>query len=207
MKAKVAVVLAALVFAFGPGALIAQQISGGGGGTPGGSSAQFQYNNAGSFGGSAALLSNTGCNMFANCVVAGDGGTGQEFFVDGNIAGIGAIGSGNVNWIAEMAVQNVIVSNSGLNQCWGSQGLGGGSGGNLRTSKDSCLARNAAGVIEVNNGTAGSGGAALAFFEQTAPSAPAANGARLYAQDNGGGKTQLCALFSSGATQCFATQP
>jgi hypothetical protein len=43
--------------------------------------------------------------------------------------------------------------------------------------------------------------------EATAPSAPSADGFRLYAQDNGGGKTQLCALFSSGAAQCFATQP
>ena len=44
-------------------------------------------------------------------------------------------------------------------------------------------------------------------IEQTAPSAAAANKGRIYFQDNGAGKTQLCVLFSSGAAQCFATQP
>jgi hypothetical protein len=44
------------------------------------------------------------------------------------------------------------------------------------------------------------------FLEMTAPSAPGANGARLYAEDSGG-KTRLCALFPSGAAQCFATEP
>jgi hypothetical protein len=43
--------------------------------------------------------------------------------------------------------------------------------------------------------------------EQTTPVAPAANFARLYARDNGAGKTQLVVLFSSGAVQVLATQP
>lgn len=47
----------------------------------------------------------------------------------------------------------------------------------------------------------------IALTEQTAPSAPAANGVILYAVDNGGGKTQLMALFSSGAAQQLAIQP
>lgn len=50
-------------------------------------------------------------------------------------------------------------------------------------------------------------GSYIAGTEQSAPSAPAANGYRLFAQDNGAGKTQLCVIFSSGAAQCFATQP
>ena len=59
---------------------------------------------------------------------------------------------------------------------------------------------------------AGTGGVTLGanyqqFTEMTAPAAGAANTARLYAQDNGAGKTQLCALFPSGAAQCFATEP
>lgn len=41
----------------------------------------------------------------------------------------------------------------------------------------------------------------------SAPSAPSANGVRVYAIDNGSGKTQLCAIFNSGAAQCFASQP
>lgn len=53
--------------------------------------------------------------------------------------------------------------------------------------------------IEVGNG--------VQFTEMTAPSAPAANKVILYAQDNGAGKTQLMALFSSGAAQQVAIEP
>lgn len=44
-------------------------------------------------------------------------------------------------------------------------------------------------------------------FEMTAPSAPAANGGRIFFQDNGAGKTQLMVIFSSGAAQQIAIQP
>ena len=39
------------------------------------------------------------------------------------------------------------------------------------------------------------------------PTAPAADKARLFVQDNGSGKTQLCVRFSSGAIVVIATQP
>lgn len=44
------------------------------------------------------------------------------------------------------------------------------------------------------------------FVEKSAPSA-VANTARLYARDNGSGKTQLVVLFGSGAAQVLATEP
>lgn len=47
----------------------------------------------------------------------------------------------------------------------------------------------------------------IEFTEQTAPGAGSANTARLYAVDNGAGKTQLVVIFSSGAAQVLATQP
>jgi hypothetical protein len=47
----------------------------------------------------------------------------------------------------------------------------------------------------------------MEFSEMTAPSAGAANSGRLFCRDNGAGKTQLCAIFSSGAIQVIATQP
>lgn len=50
-------------------------------------------------------------------------------------------------------------------------------------------------------------GGSMLMLEQTAPSAPAANNMVLYAVDNGSGKTQLMALFSSGAAQQVAIQP
>ena len=54
---------------------------------------------------------------------------------------------------------------------------------------------------------ASSAGGALEMMEMTAPSAPAANKARIYAQDNGAGKTQLMVLFPSGAAQQIAIEP
>jgi hypothetical protein len=47
----------------------------------------------------------------------------------------------------------------------------------------------------------------LTGAEQTAPSAPAANGYRIFAQDNGAGKTQLMVIFASGAAQQLAIEP
>jgi len=53
--------------------------------------------------------------------------------------------------------------------------------------------------VEVGNG--------VQFTEMTAPSAPGANKVILFAQDNGAGKTQLMALFPSGAAQQVAIEP
>jgi hypothetical protein len=47
----------------------------------------------------------------------------------------------------------------------------------------------------------------ITMKEVAAPGAPAADEVYIYAQDNGGGKTQLMALFSSGAAQQIALQP
>ena len=47
----------------------------------------------------------------------------------------------------------------------------------------------------------------LEFIEQTAPSAPATNEVRIYAEDNGSGKTKLMALFATGAAQQIAIEP
>lgn len=47
----------------------------------------------------------------------------------------------------------------------------------------------------------------LEFDEQaTAPAAPAADAVRIYAEDNGSGKTRLVAKFASGANVVLATQ-
>lgn len=70
---------------------------------------------------------------------------------------------------------------------------------------DTTFQRVAAGIIGVRNGT--TGGAALSFVEQTAPSAPATNGVYIYAEDNGSGKTRLMALFPTGAAQQIAIEP
>lgn len=53
----------------------------------------------------------------------------------------------------------------------------------------------------------GSASGFIGMKEQTAPSAPAANGVRIYAEDNGSGKTRLMALFATGAAQQIAIEP
>lgn len=56
------------------------------------------------------------------------------------------------------------------------------------------------------HGTGGQG--FLQFDEQSVdPGAPSANGVRLFAKDNGSGKTQIVARFNTGATVVIATQP
>jgi hypothetical protein len=45
------------------------------------------------------------------------------------------------------------------------------------------------------------------FTETSDPAAPIADKAILYARDNGGGKTQLCVRFPTGAVQVIATEP
>lgn len=55
--------------------------------------------------------------------------------------------------------------------------------------------------------TSTSTGSALQMQEMTAPAAPAANGVRIYAEDNGAGKTRLMALFNTGAAQQIAIEP
>lgn len=45
------------------------------------------------------------------------------------------------------------------------------------------------------------------FGEMTAPSAPATDSVRIYAEDNGAGKTRLMALFATGAAQQIAIEP
>lgn len=72
-------------------------------------------------------------------------------------------------------------------------------------ANDTGLARVAAMTVKITNGSTGPG--CLQLQETTAPSAPAADNVIIYAVDNGSGKTQLMALFSSGAAQQLAIQP
>lgn len=45
------------------------------------------------------------------------------------------------------------------------------------------------------------------FSEISDPAAPSSNRARLYARDNGSGKTELVVRFATGAVQVVATEP
>jgi hypothetical protein len=62
------------------------------------------------------------------------------------------------------------------------------------------------GVISMRN-AADNAGSALQFREQTAPAAPATDNVRIYAEDNGSGKTRLMARFATGAAVQIAIEP
>ena len=72
--------------------------------------------------------------------------------------------------------------------------------------RDALFFRDAAGVTGVRGANSTTGGA-LSFIEQTAPTAPATNGVRIYAEDNGSGKTRLMARFGSGDPVQIAIEP
>lgn len=140
-------------------------------------------------------------------------------------------GSGNVKFgtLSQIVVstgsitgQNVIVYGTAVGKY--AAGLRAGSTGELAFTSgadtdavDTALMRNAAGIVEVNNGTAGTwrdlklrnllNTEYHQMTEMTAPSAPAANSVRIYAEDNGSGKTRLMALFATGAAQQIAIEP
>ncbi len=76
-------------------------------------------------------------------------------------------------------------------------GIGWGDG--VSSTADAAIQRLSAGIMTITG--------AFTFSEQTDPAAPAANGATLYARDNGAGKTELCVRFATGAVQVIATQP
>ena len=87
----------------------------------------------------------------------------------------------------------------------------------VNAAVDTALMRNAAGVVEVNNGTAGTyrdlklrnliQTEYTELTEMTAPAAPATNSVRIYAEDNGAGKTRLMALFATGSAVQIAVEP
>ena len=54
---------------------------------------------------------------------------------------------------------------------------------------------------------AATGGAFLEIIEMSAPDAPAANDVRIYAEDDGAGKTRLMARFATGAAVQIAIEP
>lgn len=65
----------------------------------------------------------------------------------------------------------------------------------------------AAGTVLFNGNAVNFGNGFSQFLERETPTAPGENTARMYLKDNGGGKSQLAILFSSGAEQIIATQP
>ena len=62
----------------------------------------------------------------------------------------------------------------------------------------------AADIVRLNGSSAGG---ALQLTEMTAPAAPATDNVRIYAEDNGSGKTRIMARFATGAAVQIAIEP
>jgi hypothetical protein len=109
--------------------------------------------------------------------------------------------NGDMPFYINGAAKQVIVQ-GGAGHTFGFSGSTGITVGTL----DVIISREAAGVLGIR-GTSTSVGGAIGLIEQTAPAAPAANGVRIYAEDNGSGKTRLMALFATGVAQQIAIEP
>ena len=126
---------------------------------------------------------------------------------DGYYTGIGVVGTGG----------KFILSDSLDLRMDPTLGVKWTASGGYSGTVDSGLMRGAAGQVDVTNGTAATyrdlklrnllNVEYHQMTEMTAPSAPATNSVRIYAEDNGSGKTRLMALFATGAAQQIAIEP
>ena len=139
------------------------------------------------------------------------GGTGQSRelkIVGGTQIGVGltlsAAGSAAMDFISAGSAINLRLSGADAN-VQSSFSLSWASGSTVTVGNDLRIARSAASVLAINN--ASTGGGALQVTEMTAPAAPATNSIRIYAEDDGAGKTRLMALFATGAAQQLAIEP
>lgn len=146
---------------------------------------------------------------------AGTGTSRTLKFFTGGSERLTITSSGTTTVVGDFTSTGFIAWYRGSTVGWttASNGLAFGSGatlqwtsGNPTGTVDTILERNGAGILALR-GTSTSVGGALNLLEQTAPSAPSANQVVIYAQDNGAGKTQLMALFGSGAAQQIAIEP
>ena len=107
-------------------------------------------------------------------------GTNRSLYLEGggNALGLGIVPFGGVNWTI--------------------------SGGHLLAGTDNAYDIGAVGASRPRN-VFWAGYQEMS--EMAAPAAPAANSVRIYAEDNGSGKTRLMALFATGAAQQIAIEP
>lgn len=147
----------------------------GGGGTPGGSNTQVQFNDGGALGGDAGLTFDKATDTLTvgGPVLLPNGSITAPaiaFSANTNVGFYQQIG-GTTVYVASNASQ-VQFSSSGNKLVVRSNWVIGwaASGGPTETNQDTALARAAAGVIDLNNGTAGGGAATL----RSVPLTPAA---------------------------------
>lgn len=143
----------------------------------------------------ATIATLTAANTFTQTMsvpgITGTGGGGLYLLINGNSTSGSMIGVSG--YMPGLTV--------------GSAGGIGFSSGAPSSGYDTVMRRAAAGILALTTSTA-STGAALQFRTQTAPgSAPSANQANVWLEDNGSGKLRLMVRFPTGAAQQIAIEP
>ena len=138
--------------------------------------------------------------------------TTNNIWIEAQAAGTGTTRSINVNGaginLRTGGTTRLSIDGTGLATFSGNITGGGGltiaAAGYITWPSRASLDATATNILRVaGNGTGG----ALQLGEMTAPAAPAADSVRIYAEDNGSGKTRLMALFATGAAQQIAIEP
>lgn len=153
-----------------------------------------------------ALFASAGSNRYVRGQSAGTSGVhiNSNWIVEGQLM-FGAFTTTASTGIAESAAGILKTTNGSSTDYFFLDGpnLKVGLGATSGTTYPA-ISRDGAGVkVTCADGTTG---AFISGVEQTAPAAPSANGYRLFAQDNGAGKTQLMVIFATGAAIPIATE-
>lgn len=186
------------------------------GASPGGSSGDVQYNNAGSLGGVAGMTTSSGVLQrimvptSANFNISHARTNGIIFGSNAATAQIGINGFNSTLYFhtSSSTDSSIVPMLININELGLSSGIAvGWSANNASGSKDIAVQRAAAGIL-LFRGTSTTVGAALRMVERTTPaSAPPTDAAEIWLEDNGSGKTRLMIRFASGAAQQITIEP
>ena len=114
------------------------------------------------------------------------------------IEGLGTIGTREIFGVKPLYSDTSYYSTLGYSSLSFGDGTGNG--------QDIALERTASAILTIYD-IRHSTGITLELKERTAPSAGGTNTVRIWAEDDGGGKTRVMALFNTGAAQQIAIQP
>lgn len=162
--------------------------------------------------GGAGDLSGVGGEAQLNGGAGGTTGGGGGVYAAG---GLGGATSGNGGAISFRGGNAQTDGSGGAADIYGGDGVGANPGGGVTLSGGAGGAGGDGGDITLRPGSGTGGGAngkivvhsEIEGREQATPGAAPTNGYRLFAQDNGAGKTQLMVIFASGAAQQIAIEP
>jgi hypothetical protein len=123
-----------------------------------------------------------------------------------DVSSLGLRATANLIWTADNTYD---IGASGANRprnIFAGSSLVIGDGGSVQFGTRAAISSPATNVVvPTNNAT--SAGAAFELWEMTAPAAPNTDRVRIYAEDNGSGKTRLMARFATGAAVQIAIEP